>query len=644
MLIDFSDILQIDVYELGRTYLRLSQALCINIPAMDPCLYVMRFAHRLEFGEKTHEVSMTALRLVSRMKKDWIHFGRRPSGLCGAALLIAGRLHEFNRSITDVIKVVKVHESTLRKRLNEFGETPASQLTLEEFMTVDLDAMTEEQDPPSFKAARKRDRERLARLEEDDNIDNELSKLESEIEKALEERRGKQKGPYAKMSRSRSSSSETSEASESSEPMSPSNSDTEDSMEEALAAQYLGEETLGIIEQCIDGKVDTEIKSQEQLDYLLMPPPAVTPARHLISSTRQNINSPGMGLRNSVEDYLTQSPQTPNQDNGEKEEDEELDLTGIDDDEIDSYIMSGDEIRLKTKLWLKLNAEYLIEQEEKIKREKLEREELIKAGKDPDKILKRKMKKKLKANHQANGSAIEAIEKIVQEKKISTKINYDVLRSLNCSPIKSDDVSPTKENLNLNLPTSSTGEKRSLSSTSASAAKRIKTEEAAPRPSRVKPNLAARAKVIDIDRGRGRTAEARRTFNFSAFIGNKDKHKTKVEEEGPSSQPTVRAAAPPLDRLSSENNSKRVADPSQDSGVGTQDIATDVPVVLEGPVTDGQAAQQSETDEHDDLEDEDEEEEEDVGVGEELSASQLLMQHMGADGQQAYPEEEEEYY
>ena len=52
----------------------------------------------------------------------------------------------------------------------------------------------------------------------------------------------------------------------------------------------------------------------------------------------------------------------------------------------------------------------------------------------------------------------------------------------------------------------------------------------------------------------------------------------------------------------------------------------------------------SETDEHDDLEDEEEEEEEDVGVGEELSASQLLMQHMGADGQQAYPEEEEEYY
>lgn len=44
----------------------------------------MRFANKLEFGDKMHEVSMTAQRLVQRMKKDFIHSGRRPSGLCGA--------------------------------------------------------------------------------------------------------------------------------------------------------------------------------------------------------------------------------------------------------------------------------------------------------------------------------------------------------------------------------------------------------------------------------------------------------------------------------------------------------------------------------------------------------------------------------
>ena len=100
----------------------------------------MRFANRLEFGEKTHEVSMTAQRLVQRMKKDSIHSGRRPSGLCGAALLLAGRMHDFSRKPNDIVRVVKIHESTLRKRLLEFGETPSSALTIDEFMSIDLEA------------------------------------------------------------------------------------------------------------------------------------------------------------------------------------------------------------------------------------------------------------------------------------------------------------------------------------------------------------------------------------------------------------------------------------------------------------------------------------------------------------------------
>lgn len=106
----------------------------------DPCIYIMRFANRLEFGEKTHEVSMTAQRLVQRMKKDSIHSGRRPSGLCGAALLLASRMHDFSRKPNDIVRVVKIHESTLRKRLLEFGETPSSALTIDEFMSIDLEA------------------------------------------------------------------------------------------------------------------------------------------------------------------------------------------------------------------------------------------------------------------------------------------------------------------------------------------------------------------------------------------------------------------------------------------------------------------------------------------------------------------------
>ncbi|KZS05475.1 Transcription factor IIIB 90 kDa subunit, partial [Daphnia magna] len=163
----------------------------LNIPSVDPCLYVMRYANRMNFGDKTHEVSRTALRLVQRMKRDWIHTGRRPSGLCGAALLIAARIHGFNRTVLDVIKEVKVHENTVRKRMQEFGETASSSLTLEEFMQVDLE---EEHDPPAFLKSRKKDRS--DKVEEE--ATEEMVKLEEEINRQIALSLAKKRGPWAK--------------------------------------------------------------------------------------------------------------------------------------------------------------------------------------------------------------------------------------------------------------------------------------------------------------------------------------------------------------------------------------------------------------------------------------------------------------
>lgn len=74
---------------------------------LDPCLFVERFASQLDFEEKTTIVATTAMRLLQRMKKDWISTGRRPSGLAAASLLVAARIHEFNRTEEDVAKVGK---------------------------------------------------------------------------------------------------------------------------------------------------------------------------------------------------------------------------------------------------------------------------------------------------------------------------------------------------------------------------------------------------------------------------------------------------------------------------------------------------------------------------------------------------------
>ncbi|XP_022907378.1 transcription factor IIIB 90 kDa subunit isoform X2 [Onthophagus taurus] len=359
MLIDISDVLQICCYELGRTYLRLSQALCINVPSMDPCLYILRFAAKLEFGAKTQEVANTALRLVQRMKRDSIHSGRRPSGLCGAALLIAARLHEFNRSPGDIIRIVKVHESTLRKRLVEFGDTPSSSLTLDEFMTVDLE---EEQDPPSFKAARKKDKERLQRLIEDEG--DHITELQKDIERQLESDSNRKRKRPSLMA----------------------------STEDSEITKYIEETTLGAVNEVIENIGDTGTTSEP---------------------TELGPDIASMGLACSLDDVVANP--TVNQAI-------EIDITfdDIDDKELDSYIMTEDEYKSKNGIWHRLNADYLDQLKRKEEKLAKEREE----GK-PE-----KRKRKRKTNIGPANSAGEAIEKMLQEKKISSKINYEVLRSL----------------------------------------------------------------------------------------------------------------------------------------------------------------------------------------------------------------------
>ena len=129
--------------------------------------------------------------------------------------------------------------------------------------------------------------------------------------------------------------------------------------EEKDAEAFIAEQTLSSISAFVEGvnsnDVENTISTKEQ-DKLLMPPPKEI-ASH---------SSPlpiGLGLKDTIQEYLTPSTSgtDPNSvtydgkiekkldlknfakysevDNTE-DEGEELDLTGIDDDEIDGYLMS----------------------------------------------------------------------------------------------------------------------------------------------------------------------------------------------------------------------------------------------------------------------------------------------------------------
>ncbi|XP_029937884.1 BRF1 general transcription factor IIIB subunit a [Myripristis murdjan] len=418
MLLDLSDILQVNVYVLGRTFLALARELCINAPAIDPCLYIPRFAQLLEFGEKNHDVSMTALRLVQRMKRDWMHTGRRPSGLCGAALLVAARMHEFRRTVKEIVNVVKVCETTLRKRLTEFKDTPASELTIEEFMKVDLD---QECDPPSFKAGKLKKKIHQLQMELEkkmDDVQDEIESYQDEIDSELESCRPKLRGVYAAYAKEEGKPNDDDASSMLSDAADSEEQEDEDEELQAVAKHFgreLGELTLDALKKLEQSLPEEEEEEQEEeegrrkgpsLESILGPMPTAT----------------SLGLSESISDRIGEEKE-----NDGAADSGELDLSGIDDHEIEQYLLNDNEVKIKTALWMAQNSDYLKEQKEKEAKIAKEKELGIYKEKKP------KGPPKKRAPIRAS-TADEAIEKMLEQKRISTKINYDVLKDLNVKP------------------------------------------------------------------------------------------------------------------------------------------------------------------------------------------------------------------
>merc|ERR1740130_1222339 len=141
LLIDFADVLQTPVKTLGKIYTGLLKrlvggdpshqaAICdmVEVPMIDPSVFIERFARRLDLGGMQGKVQNTAMRIIQFMHRDWICVGRRPNGLCGAALLIATFYHGLKHSAKDIADIVRMSEGTLRLRLWELQQTPLALL------------------------------------------------------------------------------------------------------------------------------------------------------------------------------------------------------------------------------------------------------------------------------------------------------------------------------------------------------------------------------------------------------------------------------------------------------------------------------------------------------------------------------------
>ncbi|KAF7200948.1 transcript variant X2, partial [Nothobranchius furzeri] len=361
MLLDLSDVLQVNVYVLGRTFLLLARELCINAPAI--------------------------------------------------ALLVAARLHDFCRTVKEIINVVKVCETTLRKRLIEFEDTPTSHLTIEEFMRVDLE---QECNPPCFTNGLKKIKAQQLELQltkQIDDVEDELLGYQDEIDAELESCRPKLRGVYAAYAKEDCTSSPsrtvTVESGESGE-------DIEDAELQAVA-KHFGKE---LDEISLEALIKLEKKTPEDLEEDF--PRNKGPS--LASILGKMPSSATLGLSASLGSCVD----AENMDDGSADSGE-LDLSGIDDGEIDLYLLSEKEIRVKTALWMAENSDYLKEQKEKEARIAKEKALGVYKEKKPRSATRRRPP--IRAS-----TADEAIGKMLEQKKISSKINYDVLKDLSTKP------------------------------------------------------------------------------------------------------------------------------------------------------------------------------------------------------------------
>ncbi|WCJ43549.1 Transcription initiation factor IIB [Euphorbia peplus] len=136
LLIDFSNYLRINIYVLGAVFLQLCKVLNLTEHAicqqlLDPSIFIHKYTASLS-GGKNKDICDAALNIIASMNRDWLQTGRRPSGLWGAALYIAALSHGLDCSKSDILKLVHVCEATLSKRLVEFENTESGSLTIEE--------------------------------------------------------------------------------------------------------------------------------------------------------------------------------------------------------------------------------------------------------------------------------------------------------------------------------------------------------------------------------------------------------------------------------------------------------------------------------------------------------------------------------
>ncbi|CAL9220148.1 unnamed protein product, partial [Arabidopsis halleri] len=385
LLIDFSSYLRVSVYELGSVYLQLCEMLYIadnqNYEKLvDPSIFIDRFSNILLKGTHNKAVVKTAIAIIASMKRDWIQTGRKPSGICGAALYTAALSHGIKCSKSDIVNIVHICEATLTKRLIEFGNTESGNLNVDEITERESHKRSSTMKPTSNKEAV------LCMHQDSKPFGYGLCKdcYEDFINVSGGLVGGSDPPAFQRAENER--------------------------MEKAAREENEG----GI----------SSLNHDEQLysDYCSM------------SKSEKQFSEKGEKNKDGDEEHADTSDESDN-------------FSDISDDEVDGYINNEEETHYKTITWTEMNKDYLEEQAAKEAALKAASEALKASNSNcpedarkafeaakADAAKSRKEKQQKKAEEAKNAAppatAMEAVRRTLEKKRLSSVINYDVLEEL----------------------------------------------------------------------------------------------------------------------------------------------------------------------------------------------------------------------
>lgn len=247
--------------------------------------------------------------------------GRRPAGICGACLLLAARMNNFRRSVEEIVQVVKIADTTLKKRLDEFKKTPSGKLTLADFRRVWLE---EEQDPPAFTKGNEK------------------------------EERQKQRKPRGKKRKRNRDAGEEEEGEEGTQNVEVEIAESVKQVSKNFDPLLFGT-GVGVGQGLPLFLPDVELEEDSNIDPALRekppPSPLETVVDEVVTEEVSSILQTDRGLQ--VAQALDEAESRRN---SAVVPDEFADL---DDDELDQFILTEEEVRVKERVWVEMNKDYL---------------------------------------------------------------------------------------------------------------------------------------------------------------------------------------------------------------------------------------------------------------------------------------------